>query len=296
MICEMNTCGGSVEYSVFCGVLNKQIFDSSKRDLIEKISNYPDRYVGLFRPTKPKAKILQNLLQSNEIRFGDALEILFEKYFAELGFTNLEKRIGDGREYLDLDQIFRNGKFVYFIEQKVRDDHDSTKKRGQINNFEKKIATLLKIYKETELKCYTYFIDPGLTKNKRYYTQELEKLHSDYNVYTRLCYGKELWDEISHSDVWTELLNYLERWKKEIPDMPSINFDDSPENTFAEIKDIEVSVFRKMFNNKEICNEILPILFPEKNVLRLLYKHFMQKENQASIYKTLVNRIKEIIA
>jgi hypothetical protein len=95
--------------------------------LIEKISNYPDRYVGLFRLTKPKAKILQNLLQSNEIRFGDALEILFETYFEQLGFTVLEKRIGDGRECLDLDQIFRNEKFVYFIEQKVRDDHDSTK-------------------------------------------------------------------------------------------------------------------------------------------------------------------------
>jgi hypothetical protein len=50
-------------YNIFCGILNKQIFDSSKRDLIEKISNYPDRYVGLFRPTKPRAKILQNLLQ-----------------------------------------------------------------------------------------------------------------------------------------------------------------------------------------------------------------------------------------
>jgi hypothetical protein len=284
-----------MEYNIFRGILNKQIFDSSKRDLIEKISNYPDRYVGLFRPTKPRAKILQNLLQSNEIRFGDALEILFKKYFEQLGFTNLENRIGDGREYLDLDQIFRNGSFVYFIEQKVRDDHDSTKKRGQINNFEKKITMLLKTYKETELKCYTYFIDPGLTKNKRFYTQELEKIYSDYNVYTQLCYGKEFWDEIGHSEVWPELLNYLERWKKEIPDMPSINFDDDAKNTFEEIKDIEISVFRKMFNNKEICKEIIPILFSENRVLQLLYKYFMQKENQGSIYKTLANRIKEIM-
>ena len=284
-----------MDYNFFCGILNKQIFDSSKRDLIEKISNYPDRYVGLFRPTKPKAKILQNLLQSNEIRFGDALEILFENYFEQLGFTNLEKRIGDGREYLDLDQIFKKDSFIYFIEQKVRDDHDSTKKRGQINNFEKKINALLKIYKETQLKCYTYFIDPCLTKNKRFYVQELEKLHADYNVFTKLCYGKELWDEIGHSEVWAELLNYLEHWKKEIPDMPSINFDENAHNTFEEIKDIEVSVYRKLLNNGEICKEILPILFPEHKVLRLLYTYFAEKESQGSIYKTLVNRIKEII-
>jgi hypothetical protein len=221
---------------------------------------------------------------------------LFKKYFEQLGFINLEKKIGDGKEYLDLDQIFRNGAFIYFIEQKVRDDHDSTKKRGQISNFEKKINALLRIYKETELKCYTYFIDPGLTKNKRFYTQELDKIHSDYNVYTKLCYGKELWDEIKHPEVWSELLHYLERWKKDIPDMPSINFDDEAKNTFEEIKDIDVSIFRKMLNNKEICKEILPILFPENKVLQLLYKYFLQESNKRSIYKTLAVKINEIIA
>jgi Holliday junction resolvase-like predicted endonuclease len=291
----MNIYGEKMEYNIFCNILNKQIFESSKQDLIEKIANYPDRYVGLFRPTKPKAKILQNLLQSNEIRFGDALEILFERYFEQLGFTNLEKRIGNGREYFELDQIFKNKNFIYFIEQKVRDDHDSTKKRGQINNFEKKINALLKIYKESELKCYTYFIDPGLTKNKRFYTQELEKIYMDYNVFTKLCYGKELWDEIGHSEVWTELLHFLECWKKEIPDMPSINFDDDAQNTFEEIKDIDASLFRKMFNNKEVCKEILPILFPENKVLKLLYKYFQEKSVERSIYQTLTNRIKEII-
>jgi hypothetical protein len=285
-----------MDYNFFSGILNKQIFDSSKRDLLEKIANYPDRYVGLFRPTKPKAKILQNLLQSNEIRFGGALEILFEEYFELLGFTNLEKRIGGGREYLDLDQIFQKDSFIYFIEQKVRDDHDSTKKRGQINNFEKKINALLKIYEGKQLKCYTYFIDPNLTKNKRFYVQELEKLHADYKVFTKLCYGKELWDEIGHSEVWAEILNYLEQWKKEIPDMPSINLDENAHNTFEEIKDIEVSTFRKLLNNEAICKEIFPILFPDHTVLQLLHTYFVEKESQGSIYKTLANKIKEIIA
>ena len=70
-----------MEYKLFKDILNQQIFESSKRDLIIKIAEHPERYIGLFRPTKPKAKILQNLLQSNEIRFGDALEIIFEKIF-----------------------------------------------------------------------------------------------------------------------------------------------------------------------------------------------------------------------
>jgi hypothetical protein len=283
-----------MEYKLFKNILNKQIFESSKRDLIEKIAEHPERYIGLFRPTKSKAKILQNLLQSNEIRFGDALEILFEKYFEQLGFTNLPKKI-KLEEDLNLDQLFQDSKYIYFIEQKVRDDHDSTKKRGQFANFEKKINALIQKYDESMLKCFTYFIDPSMIKNKRYYTAKIAKIQSDYKIFAKLCYGKELWDEINHPEIWNELLKYLEKWKNEIPDMPSINFDENAENTFEEIKLIKVSSYRKLFNNKVVCKEILPILFPENKTLELLHKYFSKQEKQNSIYKTLSDKIIEYI-
>ena len=38
-----------------------------------------------------------------------------------------------------LINFFKKDDVHYFVEQKVRDDHDSTKKRGQISNFEKKL-------------------------------------------------------------------------------------------------------------------------------------------------------------
>jgi hypothetical protein len=285
-----------MEYKLFKSILNKQIFESSKRDLLEKIADYPERYIGLFRPTKPKAKVLQNLLQSNEIRFGDALEIIFEKYFEELGFTCLPKEIKLEEESLDLDQLFEDSKYIYFIEQKVRDDHDSTKKRGQFANFERKITALIKKYDEAKLKCFTYFIDPSMIKNKKYYTAEIAKVQSDYKIFAKLCYGKELWDEINHPEIWDELLKYLEQWKKEIPDMPSVNFDEDAISTFEEIKSIKVSEFRKLFNNKIVCKEILPILFPENKTLVLLHEYFSKQEKQNSIYKTLSDKIKEYLS
>ena len=73
-------------YEQFKGILNKEIFEESKSTLMEKISKNPMRYIGLFRPTKPKAKILQNLLQSHEIRFGNAFEILIEEYLKKLDY------------------------------------------------------------------------------------------------------------------------------------------------------------------------------------------------------------------
>lgn len=112
----------------------------------------------------------------------------------------------------------------------------------------------------------------------------------------KLCYGKEFWNEIGHSEIWDELIRYLEWWKKDIPEMPSINFDDDAKNTFEEIKYIEVSVFRKIFANKDICDNIIPILSPDNKVLRLLHGYFIEKVNYGSIYKTLAYRIVDIMS
>ncbi len=288
-----------MKYEKFKNILNSEIFDNSKVDLIQKISQNPDRYIGLFRPTKPRAKILQNLLQSNEIRFGDALEKLFEEYFSELGYQNLDKVIENHnenrREYLDLDQLFTDKKYVYFVEQKVRDDHDSTKKRGQMQNFEDKIILLLKKYDETQIKSYTYFIDPSLIKNKNFYVDEIKKIGEDYNVNSKLCYGKEFWEDIGHGEIWEELLLYLKKWKEEIPDMPSINFDENAEDSFEEIKNIKTSIYRKLFSNVDICKEILPILFPQNKTLRLLKDYFSGLGRENTIYRKLAEKIEDIL-
>ena len=77
--------------------------------------------------------------------------------------------------------------------------------------------------------------------------------------------------------------------------MPSINFDENAINTFEEIKSIKVSSYRKLFNNKTICKEILPILFPGKKTLGLLHEYFSKQEKQHSIYKTLSDKVKEYL-
>ena len=109
-----------MQYEKFKNIFNETIFEESKAVLIEKIAKYPNRYIGLFRPTKPKAKILQNLLQSHEIRFGDAFEEAIEEYFKEFGYQILEKKFVNGdNDELNLDQCFKFKDKVYFIEQKI---------------------------------------------------------------------------------------------------------------------------------------------------------------------------------
>ncbi len=132
-----------MDYSQVATILNRHIFDGDKTALLKNLADYPERFLGLFRPTKPKAKLLQNLLQSHEIRFGDAIEELLRVYLIDLGYhvlpSNLQTSSG---ENLSVDQYFTDGNTYYFVEQKIRDDHDSTKKRGQVRNFESKLEIL----------------------------------------------------------------------------------------------------------------------------------------------------------
>jgi len=151
---------------------------------------------------------------------------------------------------------------------------------------------MLSKHKENKLVGVFYFIDPDLQKNKNYYEEELSKMHKDYNVQTHIFYGKELFNYLGFSDVWDEILKYLEKWKKEIPDLPEINFDIEAKQTFDEIKDLKPLIFRKLFENEEIYNQIILTLFPERKTLKLLYDYFSTKEE--TIYKTLSNRIKEL--
>ncbi len=281
-----------MEYNKFKDIFNKEIFEQSKPKLIVNIAKEPNRYIGLFRPTKPKAKLLQNLLQSHEIRMGNAFEALLGEYFKIFHYKILQKNFPD--EKLDIDQCFKDKNAVYFIEQKMRDDHDSSKKRGQIENFEKKLNLMIKHYNNKKLIGIFYFIDPDLRKNENYYKSEIFKMKAAYGFNLYLFYGRELFDFMKIPKIWDEILKYLKKWKNSIPDIPELNFDLEPEQTFNEIKDLSPAIFRALFENKEVFDEIILTLFPQKKTLNLLLKYFKQRSD-LKIYMTLYNRLKKLL-
>ncbi len=281
-----------MDYSKFCEILNKYIFEGEKRELLKKIADHPERFIGLFRPSKPGTKILQHLLQSHEIRFGDALEKLIEEILKGLGYLILPKSITTANgEQLSLDQFFTDGKNYYFIEQKIRDDHDSTKKRGQIANFEAKLEELFKIY-ENKLIGIMYFTDPDLMKNKNFYINELNRLKEYYKVPLYLFYGKELFEFLQSSDYWEKLINWLIKWKGSLPEMPDINFDTKPQESFEEIKDLEIRYWRKLLENKKLWEEgIIRAIFRSGETLKLILNYFLAQTSAP--YQRLSTLLKE---
>ena len=289
--------GEKMEYSKFKQIFNSTIFEKSKPDLLEKVAKYPERYVGLFRPSRPKAKIIQNLLQSHEIRFGDAFETLIEEYLREAGFTILDKKFYDAnQDRLEVDQIFLLDHELHFAEQKIRDDHDSTKKRGQIENFEKKLEVIIEAYSNKTIFGYVYFIDDSFNKNKIFYETEINKLSRDYGLSLKLVYGKEFFDEIGMEYTWDEILSHLEHWKKEIPELPEINFDTDPNQSFNEIKDLPSSTYRKLLTNPNL-DDLLLVLFPEQETLQFLHEHFQKtyQDDRRKIFLTLQSLTAETI-
>jgi hypothetical protein len=270
-----------MDYKKFCSILNKHIFEGEKRELLKNIAERPERFIGLFRPTKPGAKILQHILQSHEIRFGDAFEELIEEILRELNFSILNKLIvGENGDSLSLDQYYKSKGMHYFIEQKIRDDHDSTKKRGQVSNFETKLETLYKKHKD-KLVGIMYFIDPDLSKNKNYYLPELKRLSEFYGVKTHLLYGKELFGYLGKPDLWEQILSWLKQWKDSLPEIPEIDFDKTPKESFEEIKELPIRHWRKLLENEKLWAEgIIKTIFRNGKTLDLLLDYFKKQNNQ----------------
>jgi len=284
-----------MNYGEFSLILNRHIFEEEKKELLQKLADNPERFVGLFRPTKPGAKILQHLLQSHEIRFGDAMEEIISFLLKELGFDVLGKIIipdsANKRKTLDIDQYFRDGKLYSFIEQKVRDDHDSTKKKGQISNFEAKLEFLYRKHKK-DLIGIMYFIDPDLSKNKNFYLEELKKMKGIYGIQLELLYGKELFEYFKRPELWDDIIAWLKKWKDELPELPEINFDNDPEGNFDRIKELEIRYWRKILDNDKLWEEgIMKAMSRNGAILRLVLESF--KSNKDTPYKKLSEQLEQ---
>ena len=252
------------DYEDFANELSNKIKSDSDfyYELLITVIKNPNRYTGIFRVSNAKTKMIQNVTQSREIKFGDFMEDIITWYIHEMGYENLDKNISSN---LMTDQLFRRDNIIYLIEQKIRDDHDSTKKRGQYNNFREKFLFLTNKYPDCEIKAVMWFIDDSLKKNKKFYTQQAD-LETNSRVNVFILYGVELFTKIfNRPEVWQEICEHLTRNKSErnneilsIPD-----FDTSNEilSALRRLKQENFTLFNKLLYSPEyeqLRNELFP--------------------------------------
>jgi len=268
-----------MDYEKFVSILNRYIFQSERKKLLSKLVNNPERFVGLFRPSTPKSKLFQHLLQAREIGFGDAFEKIIAEWLSYYGCQQEEKQIRVGGEVLRFDHYVKspNGNYL-LIEQKIRDDHDSSKARGQWSkNFEPKVRALWERHKDKLIAIF-YFVDPTFDKNRKLYEEEASKLRKELclqSIY--VWYGRELFEgleklSIGRAKDWDEMLRWLEQWRKDLPDLPDVNWE-TPE-AIAELKEIarhSPTLWEQFAKQESLWKEgYVDILFPTRKGLQVI--------------------------
>lgn len=248
-----------VSYEEFLELLLKHIQTGSNfyYDLLVKVIKNPLRYCGLFRLSNPKTKLIQNVTQSNEIKLGDIYEELTTKILGKLGYRNLNKNLGsdENNDVLNVDQLFYDDNALYMVEMKMRDDHDSTKKRGQFENYLKKIKLLKHKYNPKKLIAIMWFVDKSLYKNKLYYTAEMKSHSDDYdNVEMKLYYGAEFFNTLNNGqEAWNDLILNMKKYRKEhINDEVEIPDFGSSQEIFKALLKLPNNLWEKLISNDDL--------------------------------------------
>ncbi|MFA0730508.1 MAG: hypothetical protein LKKZDAJK_002394 [Candidatus Fervidibacter sp.] len=277
-----------MNYERFVATLNHHIFQLEREKLLRKLVNEPERFLGLFRPSKPKGKLFQHLLQAREIGFGDALEEIVAGWLEHYGYQRLDNRIRVNGETMECDHyaLSPNQDFGLLIEQKVRDDHDSSKARGQWrNNFAPKVRALC--YKhDGKLIAVTYFVDPVFRKNYNLYEREAQQLRQELGLPSiYVWYGKELFEKLpfANPDDWDKMLAWLEQWQMDLPDLPDVNWE-NPE-AIADLQRIarhSPSLWRRFAEQESLWREgYVDVLFPSRSGLHAILKILEQNKGQS---------------
>ncbi|MFN4073091.1 MAG: hypothetical protein ACK4G4_06715, partial [Thermus sp.] len=184
------------------------------------------------------------------------------------------------------------------IEQKVRDDHDSSKRRGQWENFERKVQELFSEHGD-KLMAVFYFIDPSLRKNRNFYTDNISKLRERWGLDSIfLCYGDELFVRLGIEQSWDMLVAWLKKWKNSIPVMPDVSWE-----TEEAIKDLkeharkEPRMWLKLAHTSSLWEQgIINVLFPTGKGLLEIAEALSKQQNELArrAGKSLLERTRNL--
>lgn len=272
-----------MRYELFKKTMNEKVSDNEVGKILKRMGANPSRFTGIFRLGSPVEKLMQNALTSKEIKLGNALEKIIADYLVDGNLESLPKRTEDGA--YDFDQLFieKESGRILFIEQKVRDDHDSTKKKGQIQNFLEKKRVLAELYPDNEVVSAMWFIDDTAKKNQKYYTGFVEG---------ELFYGAEInqvFEEFPNSpelmEIYNDLVKNMIAYKQDISnDSGSLNIEDECE---YDLTILSASEIVGLLSNHEIVSKVLPLISPTGAIYTELEDILSKKINNQNKKKAL---------
>ena len=245
----------TIEYGV--NILQQHLMQDMTAKAM-KLLNTPDSIKRIINPLIPydiKTKFNNYCNTSSGICYGDALEQIVNVFFASKGATVLAKNTIPGK---DCDCLFRVNDKTILIEMKVRDDHDSTKKVGQVMNLKEKLDYLTPRYPNVE--GIMWFVDPTFTKNETYYKQQVDTV----------LYGRELENylvDIFTDDRCNGLFDYLVE--------VTISYNINQQNTYIDCLNIDYHTLTSMqirgiVNNRYLYKDAVNFFLGDVSTSELL--------------------------
>lgn len=190
---------------IFNKYFNKESLETG---IFKKFLDKPAILLSDFSLFEGIQKITHSTLVSLDIKFGYFLEDLFNAIlYSKDGVKQLDRNVKIDNKKFDYDSHFEYKGVNYILEIKKRDNHDSTKWKGQLENLIEKFN----LSDNTKKRAIIYFIDSTYgVKNKNKYLQEWENYFNDINeTPLDILYGEEIFDnEILDSDDWNSFKFY----------------------------------------------------------------------------------------
>jgi hypothetical protein len=83
----------------------------------------------------------------------------------------------------------------------------------------------------------------------------------------------------------------LKQWKDSLPEIPEIDFDREPQQSFKEIKDLPIRYWRKILENEKLWKEgIITAIFRKGDTLRMVLDYFQIQSDRP--YRELIELLK----
>lgn len=235
------------------------------------------RLVNPYGTTPYKVVLLQTLETSSGIRLGYANQGVISALLEESGYVKLPTTVtaADGMT-LAIDHLVQKQGVIYMIEQKAKDDHDSSNRLAQLKSFIKKYETVVALYPGIEVVPIFYFLDSRFYKNKKYFQKQIEL--SGKGDTCKLLYEEELFSFLGLENPLDGIKENFKRVREEMGSERSINFDLHPRVAANYLLSKKKSVLMRIFSNPNLVDFMTDTIFPSGDTFKTLVSDLNLRE------------------
>lgn len=286
--------------------MNSYVPTNFVKTTLKKLANDSSRLLGSLHANSFELGSIVSYGYSRNNSYGNAIESVFSTILEDNGWkieptkyyldnvdkNKLKVHVPSNKKSIAVDQVFSNDNYFVFIEQKIRDDHDTSKAPGQFENYELKFRILNEIVSDKTVIGIMWMIDSDFSRNKKFYENDehMGKMKKEFDGRNYLVYGKEIDDILnkyasSDKEYFDTFNSFLKLWHSKTSAVPELNFDRFAHSVSNALDSLNEKELVELFTNNRIIQEAFPIIFPNRESLKTYREKLVLKHDTNIITK-----------